>query len=117
MTDKTIKSGADMDINEQIPMPVFSPVPGNTLGKPWWMRLWLYWSERQMYRLEKDWYATLPNGLKVFIAAGFLTDFASIPAIIRPFITATGPLIRGALPHDFGYRHNYLLDHDGKKFA
>lgn len=112
-----IKTSQDMDINQMIPMPVFSALPGSTLGKPWWQRIKLYWTEPQMYRLEQDWVATTPDGLKIKIDRGFLTDFASIPWFLRWFMTATGPLIRGALPHDFGYRYNYLRDHAGNKIC
>ena len=41
----------------------------------------------------------------------FVTDLASIPRLLWavPGFSPTGPLAYGAIPHDFGYQHGYLL--------
>lgn len=98
-------------------MPVMRPMPD--------------WTEvctlKQLYRqvvhgtdwmIDRNWHFTLPNGVKVVIPAGFITDLASVPrwawAIMSPF----GVLLIPGIIHDFGYRYTYLwaIDERGMLF-
>ena len=104
-------------INKMIPMPKMEPIPSSTLGKPWWKQAWLYFTKKTKFKLIEDWKVELPNGMKFMLLAGFEFDGASIPWFLRWLATSFGPLLRGALFHDGGYRHNYLLDWNGNRFA
>jgi hypothetical protein len=61
-------------------------------------------------RLEiiEDWSIEL-HGLLIVIPAGFITDGASIPRVLWWLISPFGPLLEGAILHDFGYQYGYLL--------
>ncbi len=42
-----------------------------------------------------------------FLEGGFITDFASIPALLRPLVAeTTGSFTRAAIIHDFAYAHH-----------
>lgn len=73
---------------------------------------------RPVYRFTANYYYRLPSGEVGMVPEGFYTDFASIFRIffILPGMTPTGPLLKGSIPHDFGYRHNWLMKHDGSIF-
>jgi hypothetical protein len=61
-------------------------------------------------RLEllEDWTIEL-HGLLIVVPQGFLTDGASIPRLLWWLISPFGPLLEGAILHDFAYQHGYLL--------
>ena len=77
-----------------------------------WKRTWKYLTTSNRFRLTKDWKITIPDKTQVMVPKGFEFDGASIPWFLRFFATSFGPLLRGALVHDYGYRHNFLLDWD-----
>lgn len=106
-----------MNIEEDIPHPVLQKVSGTTLGKPWYKRIWLYFTEPTVQKFVEDWKIKLPNGMRIMIPADTETDGASIPWFLRFLATSFGPLSRGAYPHDFGFKHGYFLDWDGNRFA
>lgn len=105
------------EILERIPMPVIEQVPSPTLGKPWYIQLWLYFTEPTRYKLKEDWFYHLPNGIKGMLPKGFVFDGASIPWFLRWLATSFGPLLRAALFHDGGFKFGYLIGWDGHKFA
>ncbi len=105
------------EINKMIPLPPMVKLPSATLGKPWWKQLWLYCVEPTEFVLVGNWKITLPNGMQIMVPDGFVFDGASIPWYLRWLISSFGPLLRGAIVHDFGYRHDFLLDWNGEKFA
>ena len=98
-------------------MPKMEKIPSSTLGKPWYTRLRLYVTEPTKFKLSEDWKVSLPNDVRFMLPAGFPFDGASIPWFLRWLATSFGPLLRGALFHDGGYKNNYLLSWDGEKFA
>lgn len=106
-----------MKIAHKIPTPILQKIPVNYIGLPWYQRLWRYAKDPIVYTYVKDWKIELPNGDKLMVPKGESTDGASIPWFLRPFATSFGPLIRGACLHDFGYKHGYLLDWEGKKLV
>lgn len=69
------------------------------------------------FRLIKDWVVTLPSSAQVVVPKGFVTDFASIPRALWavPGFSPSGPLLWGAILHDFGYQYGYLLRKLGPK--
>ena len=105
------------DIQLAIPTPVLKKVAVNHFDDAWYQKIWKYLTEKTEYEYVEDWRVCLPNGLRVFIPAGEITDGASIPWFVRAFATSFGPLLRAACIHDFGYRNNYLIDWDGLRFA
>lgn len=104
-------------INKMIPMPPIVKLDGGTLGKPWWLQLWIYFTAPTQFMLVGAWKIHLPNGMRVMIPDEFVFDGASIPWFMRWLMTSFGPLLRGAILHDFGYRHNFLFDWSGVPFA
>jgi len=98
-----------------IPEPIIQRVVPNVLLLGALKRTWLYFTTPNQFKIKEDWKITLPNGQAVLIRKGFVFDGASIPWFLRPFATSFGPLLRGGLVHDYGYRNNHLLDWDGKK--
>ena len=55
-----------------------------------------------------NWEYTLPEGIKIIIPSGFLTDLVSIPRRLWSFISPFGSLLFAGIIHDFGYRYGYL---------
>lgn len=104
-------------INKMIPMPVMVKLPANTLGKPWWLQLWLYFTVPTQYMLVGNWMIRLPNGMRILFPDGFVFDGASIPWFLRWLMTSFGPLLQAAIFHDFGYRYNFLFDWAGIPYA
>lgn len=104
-------------ISEMIPMPSIKKIPIETLGKPWWKQLWIYFTTPTKYMLDGNWQIQLPNGLKIMFPDQFIFDGASIPWFMRWLMTSFGPLLRGAILHDFGYRYNFLFDWEGVQFS
>ncbi len=80
-----------------------------------WERTWMYFSTPNQFRLTEDWKFTLPNGTPAMIKKGFTYDGASIPFFVRPFMSSFGPLHRGSIPHDHGYKHRFLFDWKGNR--
>jgi len=105
------------EINEMIPMPVMVKIPTKTLGQSGWKQIWTYLSEPTKYKLVGNWFIHLPNGMKLMFPDGFEFDGASIPWYLRWMMTSFGPLLRGAIVHDFGYRYNFLFRWDGNQIA
>ena len=51
-----------------------------------------------------------------FLEGGFITDFASIPALLRPLVAeTTGSFTRAAIVHDFAYAHHPDRSTAGRK--
>ena len=80
--------------------PVVSPVPKKGLDE------WV---------IADDWHYTTPQGLDIVIPKGFVFNGASIPRPFWLFCTPAGDLFIPSIPHDFGYRHGYVLLSSGEK--
>lgn len=104
-------------MENKIPHPILQKISGTTLGKSWYKRVWIYFTETTKWKFVEDWKIELPNGMKICIPKGEITDGASIPWFLRSFATSTGPLSRAAYVHDFGYKHRYLLNHNSIKYT
>lgn len=104
-------------IEKMIPQPSLKKVSEDTLGKPWWLQMWIYFTVPTKFMLVGNWKISLPNGMRILIPDEFIFDGASIPWYMRWLMTSFGPLLRGAIFHDFGYRHDFLFDWQGTQFA
>ncbi len=78
-------------------------------GLPWWQQITTNLTTPPRLELLEDWTIDLADGLRIVVPKGFVTDGASIPRILWPIIPPFGPLLEGAILHDFGYQHGYLL--------
>lgn len=59
---------------------------------------------------------TLSDGQALAVPAGFITDLASIPTMLRPFLSPTGKSRRPAIAHDFLYSSNLWSRRDADEF-
>lgn len=94
-----------------LPTPKFEPILINLKGLGFFSRLSKLWKSPPRFRIIADWVITLDDGLQIIIPQGFETDFASIPRLFWaiPGFSPDGPLLWGAILHDFGYQYGYLL--------
>ena len=94
-----------------IPDPQFKPVNVNLSGLSFCDKVKEIWSNPPRFELCADWIVTLDDGLEIIVTKGFITDFASIPRLLWavPGFAPSGPLLWGAILHDFGYQYGYLL--------
>lgn len=92
-----------------IPLPKYKRVPYQLKGLSWWQQLVVVMRSPPQLELVEDWIITLADGLQIIIPKGFITDGASIPALFWWMISPFGPLLEGAILHDFGYQHGFLL--------
>lgn len=88
--------------------PVYRRVSYQMQGLSWWRQILTVRKEPPRLELLEDWFITL-HGIEVVVPQGFITDGASIPKLLWPLISPFGPLLEGAIIHDFGYQHGYLL--------
>ena len=92
-----------------IPQPKFEHVPIDMHGMSAAEQIAYDWNHAPCYRIIEGWIITLDDGTQIVFPKGFVTDFASIPRLLHPMILPDGALYLGAIPHDFGYQHGYLL--------
>ncbi len=92
-----------------IPAPKYQRVPYNLTGLSWWRQLLVVSRQPPQMQLLEDWMIIFPGGLRIVVPKGFITDGASIPVLLWWLIAPFGPLLEGAILHDFGYQHGYLL--------
>lgn len=90
-------------------MPTLRPLPISTLGRPWYARLWIWWTSTRRWEVVEDWYFKLPDNMTIIIPAGFVFDGASIPRPLWWVLSPVGLLLIPGLVHDFAYRYGYLL--------
>jgi hypothetical protein len=108
------------DFSQEPPITV---VPYNAPDRSSWQKLKdLY--KRTRYVTTDHWYVKVdlafvypgtfntPSIIILWMPMGFFTDFASILRVLTwlPGLSPTGPIGRGAPPHDLGYRTTCLLD-------
>ncbi len=96
-------------MTSQIPAPKYRRLTYRLQGQSWWRQLLTVRRETPRLELLEDWLVSLEGGLQVVVPKGFVTDGASIPRLLWPLISPFGPLLEGAILHDFGYQHGYLL--------
>lgn len=89
--------------------PVYRRVAYNLKGLSWIDQIKTVWRNPPRFELLQDWIIIFPDGTKVIVPTGFITDGASIPRWLWWLISPFGPLLEGALLHDFGYQYGYLL--------
>jgi len=92
-----------------IPRPIYRRVAYDLRGLSWWRQLVEVARNPPRMELMEDWIVTLPGGLRIIVPRGFITDGASIPRLLWWLISPFGPLLEGAILHDFGYQYGYLL--------
>jgi len=97
--------------------PVVQPLPLDLSGKGFFSRIWALLSFVRKWRVVEDYFLYIPwLGITIFIPAGFVLNFASVPRVLWPVMSPTGHLLLGSIPHDFGFCYGGLiLWHDRKK--
>ena len=99
-----------------IPMPVIRPIPLRTRGRAWWRRVKAWLWDARVWEVWEDYIYTRPDGKQLMIPAGFRTDFASSPRLFWLLgMDPVGILLVPSLIHDWGYRHDFYLDGNGKR--
>ncbi len=76
-------------------------------------------SDGKNWTLLHEFQFATDDGLVIYVPAGFITDFASVPKFFRRlFQPATGRHRRAAVPHDWIYRtaHVAISKEDADKF-
>jgi hypothetical protein len=73
-------------------------------------------NKRKPYMVAKTGTIKLSNALTMHIHAGYLTDYASIPYILKLFLNSVGPYKNAFIVHDYmynyrGYYTNSKLTH------
>jgi len=89
-------------------MPVLIPIPIETKGKSFFVRMWIWLTSIRKWRIGKDWRYKIANGEYIVIPKGFVFDGASVPRVCWGILSPTGLLFIQSLLHDFGYRYDYL---------
>jgi len=89
--------------------PRYRRVPYDLRGLSWLQQIKHDLQHPPRLEILEDWIIILSCGLTIIIPAGFITDGASIPRWLWWFISPFGPLLEGALVHDFGFQYGYLL--------
>lgn len=100
---------------EPIGMPILRPIymPIRESGG-FWVATCHWMTTRRKWQLVEDWEVVLPEGNRIVLPAGFISDGATAPRIFWPFMPPAGPLLLPSLIHDFAYRYGYLWELDGK---
>ena len=93
-------------------MPIIKPLPIDTKGRSWWLKVWLVLTSARKYQLAADWVFVLPDNRIAVIPAGFIMDGASTPKFLWGILDPMGVLLLQGIVHDFGYRFDYLLIYD-----
>jgi len=96
-----------------IPTPHLERLPLHLHGYSSWQQIRYRWTHPPLYRLFDDYVVSLCEGLDIVCPAGFVVDGASVPRFLWPIIEPTGPLLEGAVLHDFYYQYGYLLARRG----
>lgn len=89
-------------------MPPVDMLPKFTKGDPWYKRLHA-WFSRRRWIFREDYLIDLPDGRQAHIPQGFILDFASVPRIFAWLFPPFGPLMMGAVVHDYIYKRSHLL--------
>lgn len=89
-------------------MPILSPLPILTKGKPFPTRIRIWLLEVRRWEILENWEFPLPDGKRIIIPKGFIFDGASIPRAFWNVLSPTGLLFIPAIIHDFAYRYDYL---------
>lgn len=62
-------------------------------------------NKRKPYMIAKTGFLTLSNGDKMYIHAGYLTDYASIPSLLKIFLNNVGIFRNAFIIHDYMYNY------------
>ena len=95
-------------------MPALRPIPINTKGHSRLGRYWIGFTSTRQWRVLEDWFYVLPNGVRIIVPKGFLFDGASVPRFLWWLLSPVDLLLIPGLVHDYAYRHDKLLEVQGK---
>jgi hypothetical protein len=95
---------------KKIKMPIVRPVQYATKKCNVFKRFWRWAIYTRRWMLVEDWYYILPNGVKIVIPKGFITDGASVPKVLRSLLSPVGILYIPGIIHDFAYKYNKLIE-------
>ena len=96
-------------------MPILRPLPIPTKGVNFIKRAWRWFTIIRKWEVVEP-YHFLFRGVQLLIPKGFVFDGASIPRPFWAVLSPTGLLLIPGLFHDFGYRYDYLLVGEDKKW-
>ena len=98
-------------------MPKMVPLPIQTKGESFCVRIYRWLFSPREWKLLEDWTFQLPEkGLEIVIPEHFVFNGASVPRPLWVFLTPTGLLFIPGLVHDFAYKYGCLwaLKADGR---
>jgi hypothetical protein len=90
-------------------MPVLRPIPIKTKDKHFFIRIFRWITSIRKWKLEEDWYYTLPDGKEIMIPEGFNFDGASVPRPLWGILSPVGLLLIPGLVHDYAYKYKELI--------
>jgi len=95
-------------------MPKMTPISIPTAGKNIFIRIWRWVTYVRKWKLEENWYHTLPNGKCIKLNIGLIFDGVSVPKIFWAFLSPTGLLFLAAIAHDQIYKNKGILISDNR---
>lgn len=88
-------------------MPVLIPIPIRTKNVPWIVAMYRWVFGSRHWKTAEAWHFWI-DGVKYCIPKGFEFDGASVPKVLRSFLSPTGILLIPGVIHDYNYRYNCL---------
>lgn len=90
-------------------MPKLIPIPIETKNKAFLTALWIWIISTRKWKFESDWDFYLPETNQTYvIPKDFIFDGASIPKVLRSFLSPVGLLLVPGIIHDFAYHYEYV---------
>jgi hypothetical protein len=100
------------DLRDGIVLPITQAQPIDTKGKGRLHQVWIWLTQSRTYRIMEDYVIYIPwLDLEILIPEGFIYDGASVPRLFWPLLPPDGILLVPALPHDFGYVYDCLINY------
>lgn len=89
-------------------LPTLRPVAIPTKGLSWLSAIKVWWTVQREWELVDNYQFTVSDGTTIVIPKGYIFNGASVPRMLRWFISPTGIFLIPSLVHDFGYNFDYV---------